>query len=144
VNFTALDASGRASYTTQFSDNLRSKVDFLDTTYYKINLHDNQHFDISFPKTPPSYYTIFLKADNFGWQINLPATKTTFNGTDKIIDLSKSIRLHGTDYSKLKFYELLLGNGDNMNYTDYYNFIFAPSAAGGNTMREWQWFWVGF
>src|SRR6185312_616798 len=144
VDFTALDADGRASYTTQFSDNLQSKVDFLDTTYFKINLHDSQHFDISFPKTRPSYYTMFLKADNFGWQINLPATKTTFNGTDKIIDLSKSINLHGIDYSTLKFYELLVGNGDNMNYTDYYNFIFAPSAAGGNKMREWQWFWVGF
>jgi hypothetical protein len=48
------------------------------------------------------------------------------------------------DYSKLKFSGLIIGNGDNMNYTDYYNFIFATAAAEGNAMRQWQYFWVGF
>jgi hypothetical protein len=71
----------------------------------------------------------------------LPATKKTFDGADKITDLSKSIGLHGMDLSKLKLIELLLGNGDNLNYTDYYNFILAPGATGGNTMHEWQYFY---
>jgi hypothetical protein len=117
-------------------------VDFLDASYFNINKKDSLHFDISFPKTQPSYYTISLAGDNLTWQINLPATEKTFDGPDKIIQLSKTIGLHGMDDSKLKLFELLLGNGDNMNYTDYYNFILAPGAAGGNTMREWQWFWV--
>lgn len=142
VNFTAVDAYGRASYTTQYSDSLQPRVDFLDASYFNINKKDSLHFDISFPKTQPSYYTISLAGDNLTWQINLPATEKTFDGPDKIIQLSKTIGLHGMDDSKLKLFELLLGNGDNMNYTDYYNFILAPGAAGGNTMREWQWFWV--
>lgn len=142
VNFTALDANGRASYTTQFSDSLQPGVDFLDATYFNIKVQDSLHFDISFPKTQPSYYTVSIGGDNLIWKINLPATKKTFNGADKIIDLSKSIGLHGINYSKMKLTELLLGNGDNMNYTDYYNFIFATAAAGGNTMRQWQMFWV--
>lgn len=144
VNLIALDASGRLSYTTQFSDKIQPQVNFLDTTYYKISLRDSLHFDISFPKTPPSYYTISLQADNLVWKINLPPTKKTFDGADKIIDLSKSIRLQGKDFSKLKFNGFVLGNGDNMNYTDYYNFIFDTAAVGGNAMHEWRWFSAGF
>ena len=45
-------------------------------------------------------------------------TKTTFNPTDKLPDLSKSIHLQGMAYSKLHFGSLVLVNDDNMNYTD--------------------------
>lgn len=139
VNFVAVDANDHPSFTTQFSDAIQSQVDFLDSSYCHVSIHDSLHFDLSFPKTAPSFYNVNLKADNFAWDIHLPSSKNTFNGTDKVIDLSKSIRLQGMDYSKLHFGGLLLGNGDNMTYTEYYNFIFASDAAGKNKLHQWQW-----
>ncbi|MGN6603355.1 MAG: hypothetical protein ACTHK8_12960 [Ginsengibacter sp.] len=56
----------------------------------------------------------------------------------------KSIPLKGMDYSKFHFGGLLLGNGDDMNYTDYYNFILASDTAGKNRLHQWQWFPVVF
>jgi hypothetical protein len=144
VNFVAVDANDQPSFTTQFSDTIQTQVDFLDSSYYHITIHDSLHFDISFPKVLPSFYNVNLKGDNFAWDIHLPSTKNTFDGTGKMIDLSKSIRLKGMDYSKLHFGGLLLGNGDNMNYIDYYNFIFASDAAGKNRLHQWQWFPVVF
>lgn len=138
VNFQAVDGKGNSSYTTQFSDTLQKKLDFLDASYYHINMQDSFHFDLSFPKTQPSFYKIELVADNFEWNIQLPATKTTFNGTNQLIDLSKSILLHGMNNSKLHFGALLLANSDNMDYNNYYNFIFASDAPGKNKLHEWQ------
>ena len=140
VNFVAVDENDRPHFTNQFSDTILSRVDFLDSSYYQVTQNDSLHFEISFPKTSPSLYTVSLKADKFLWDIHLPATKNSFNGADKIIGLSKSIRLQGMDYSQLQFGGLHIENGDNMNYTDYYNFIFANDAAGKSRLHLYQWY----
>ena len=140
VDFVAVDAHDKPHFTNQFSDTLQSRIDFLDSSYYQVTQQDSLHFDISFPKTQPTLYTVSLKADNFLWDIHLPSTKNTFSGADKFIDLSQTIRLHGTDFSQLHFGGLHIENGDNMNYTAYYNFIYANDAAGKNRLHLWQWY----
>jgi hypothetical protein len=140
VDFIAIDGNGQAHITDQFGDTIQSQIDFLDSSYYQVTQKDSLHFDISFPKTQPTLYTVSLKADNFLWDIHLPSTKNTFSAADKIIDISKSTRLHGMDFSQLHFGGLHIENGDNMNYTDYYNFIYASDAAGNNRLHLWQWY----
>ncbi|HEU4607697.1 MAG TPA: hypothetical protein VFS31_06275, partial [Chitinophagaceae bacterium] len=138
VDFYAVDGKGNSSYTTQFSDTLQSKLDFIDPSYYNINMKDSLHFNISFPKTLPSYYDIQLGADHLRWRIYLPPAKNSFDAGENLVDLSKSITLKGMDNSKLQFGSLLLANGDNMNYADFYNYIFASDYPLKNRFREWQ------
>jgi hypothetical protein len=138
VDIYAVDGKGNSSYTTQFSDTLQSKLDFIDPSYYNINMTDSLHFNISFPKTLPSYYDIQLNADHINWKIYYPPAKNRFDAGENLVDLSKSITLQGMDNSKLRFGSLLLANGDNMNYTDFYNFIFTSNTSLKNRFREWQ------
>lgn len=138
VDVYAVDGKGNSSYTTQFSDTLQSKLDFIDPSYYNINIKDSLHFTISFPKTLPSFYDIQLNADHINWKIYLPPGKNRFDAGENLVDLSKSITLQGMDTSKLHFGSLLLANGDNMNYTGFYNFIFASDTSLKNRFREWQ------
>jgi superfamily I DNA and/or RNA helicase len=99
---------------------------------------DSLHFNISFPKTLPSYYDIQLNADHINWKIYYPPAKNRYDAGENLVDLSKSITLQGMDNSKLRFGSLLLANGDNMNYTDFYNFIFTSNTSLKNRFREWQ------
>ena len=140
VEFAAVDNNHAVHITNQFGDQLPTTLDFLDSSYYSVTQHGIQNFEISFPKTKPSVYSVSFTADKLFWNIHLPSEKNTFNGTDKIIDLSQSILLKAMDFSKIQPGELHIENGDNMTYVDYYNFIFASDAAGKNRLHRYQYF----
>jgi hypothetical protein len=139
VEFFGIDQNHKVHITRQLSDAIPATIDFLDSSYYSI-VQNGIDLNISFPKLLPSVYTVSLTTNNLLWNINLPAEKNTFHLNDKMIDLSKSMRLNGFNFSQVQFGGLHLEKGDNMNYTDYYNFIFASDAPGKNKFHLYQYF----
>lgn len=140
VEYMAMDQNHYYHITKQFGETLSPSIDFLDNTYYALNKTGPTSFSVSFPKTPPSYYVTGFNGTNVQWFLYLPPGKNRFSGTDKFLDLSKTITAKSANYSSLNLGGLNIVNGDNMDYTSFFNFVFAVDAAGKNKFKLYQYF----
>ncbi len=128
VKYFAVDKNGKWHYTQKLGDVIPVTMEFLDDSYFTVVKNDMKDFEIAFPKTPPSVYSLNISAPKFFWHINLPVGKKTLKGTDKIIDLSKSKTLAGFDFSTVHFDGVSLSKADEYDYVGYYTHIFSVDA----------------
>lgn len=118
--------------TELFGETIPDSINFIDNSWYSVINSDINDFKISFSNSKPSVYSLDFVANNLYWDIYLPTGKNGLKGTKEIVDLSKSIRLKGQDFSSMQYNRIAIQKGDDLNYSDYYNFLFNKNAYGKN------------
>jgi len=128
VRYFAQDKLGKMHYTVALADTMPTTLEFLDDSYINVIKKSTNNYEVNFPKGNPTMYSINLRNDKLDWEILLPPGKTSFNGTDKLIDLQKAQLLKSFDFTTVKPAYVNLIKADNYNYYDYLDILFDPNA----------------